>query len=199
MARYSFQLNETPNHALQRTAPCVTAPASTAAFPPSAQVPRRTPLSLSLGSLGVATRSSMKKSLIALFFALSQFVEGQTISAEPKRFSPDHLLPAQSAACKAFREMARPRDPDELKKLFSLGVLPVAKANPVIGHPGEVTYETPFILMTRDDVILLFGKPDSEDPTQISYTGSKGQRSGSFIIRFNKGYVVALSYLETVS
>ena len=46
----------TPNHALQRTAPCVTAPASTAAFPPAMQVPRRTPRSLSLGSLGVATR-----------------------------------------------------------------------------------------------------------------------------------------------
>ena len=44
----------TPNHALQRTAPCVTAPASAAAFPPAMQVPRRTPLSLSLGSLGVA-------------------------------------------------------------------------------------------------------------------------------------------------
>jgi hypothetical protein len=46
----------TPNHALQRTAPCVTAPASAAAFPPTMQVPRRTPRSLSLGSLGVATR-----------------------------------------------------------------------------------------------------------------------------------------------
>ena len=46
----------TPNHALQRTAPCVTAPASTAAFPATMQVPRRTPLSLSLGSLAVATR-----------------------------------------------------------------------------------------------------------------------------------------------
>ena len=44
----------TPNHALQRTAPCVTAPASTTAFPPTMQVPRRTPPSLSLGSLGVA-------------------------------------------------------------------------------------------------------------------------------------------------
>ena len=44
----------TPNHALQRTAPCVTAPASATAFPPTMQVPRRTPLSLSLGSLGVA-------------------------------------------------------------------------------------------------------------------------------------------------
>ena len=42
----------TPNHALQRTAPCVTAPASAAALPPAMQVPRRTPRSLSLGSLG---------------------------------------------------------------------------------------------------------------------------------------------------
>ena len=42
----------TPNHALQRTAPCVTAPASAAALPPTMQVPRRTPLSLSLRSLG---------------------------------------------------------------------------------------------------------------------------------------------------
>ena len=46
--------NATPNHALQRTAPCVTAPASAAAFPPALQVPRRTPRSLSLGSLGVS-------------------------------------------------------------------------------------------------------------------------------------------------
>jgi len=41
--------------ALQRTAPHVTAPASTAAFPRTMQVPRRTPLSLSLSPLGVAT------------------------------------------------------------------------------------------------------------------------------------------------
>ncbi len=40
------------NNALQRTAPCVTAPASTTAFPPTMQVPRRTPRSLSLGSFG---------------------------------------------------------------------------------------------------------------------------------------------------
>jgi len=46
------------NHALQRTAPCVTAPASTAAFPPTMQVPRRTPLSLSLRSLGASGRFS---------------------------------------------------------------------------------------------------------------------------------------------
>jgi hypothetical protein len=48
----------TPNHALQRTAPHVTAPASTATFPPTMQVPRRTPLSLSLESLGVAPVTS---------------------------------------------------------------------------------------------------------------------------------------------
>lgn len=45
-----------PNHALQRTAPCVTAPASAAAFPPTMQVPRRTPRSLSLRSLAVNNR-----------------------------------------------------------------------------------------------------------------------------------------------
>ena len=141
----------------------------------------------------------MTKPLIALFLALSQFVEGQTISTEPKRFLPSYLLPDQLAACKVFRDLPTPRNPDELKKLFSLGVLPVAKANPVIGHPGEFTYETPFILMTRDDVVRLLGKPDSEEPTQISYTGSTGQRSGSFVIRFNKGFVVAISYLEVTS
>ena len=57
----------TPKHALQRTAPHVTAPASTAAFPPTMQLPRRLtrppshacplrlfgpPPSLSLGSFG---------------------------------------------------------------------------------------------------------------------------------------------------
>jgi len=42
------------NPALQRTAPRVTVAASAAAFPPTMQVPRRTPLSLSLGSLGDA-------------------------------------------------------------------------------------------------------------------------------------------------
>ena len=35
-----------PNHALQRTAPGVTAPASAAALPHTAQVPRNAPLSL---------------------------------------------------------------------------------------------------------------------------------------------------------
>ena len=45
--------NDRNAEALQRAAPCVTAPASTAAFPPTMQVPRRTPRSLSLGSLAV--------------------------------------------------------------------------------------------------------------------------------------------------
>ena len=47
-----MEMTATPNHALQRTAPCVTAPASAAAFPPTVQVPRRTSRSLSLGSFG---------------------------------------------------------------------------------------------------------------------------------------------------
>ena len=51
----------TPNHALQRTAPCVTAPASAAAFPPTVQVPRRPPPSLSLGSLGASTFSPIRQ------------------------------------------------------------------------------------------------------------------------------------------
>ena len=42
---------QSPNQALQRTAPHVTAPASAAAFPPTVQVPRRTLRSLSFWSL----------------------------------------------------------------------------------------------------------------------------------------------------
>ena len=46
-------MNESPNHALQRTAPAVTARASAAAFPPTMHGPRQPPPSLRLGSLGV--------------------------------------------------------------------------------------------------------------------------------------------------
>ena len=60
----------TPNHALQRTAPCVTAPASAATFPPTMQVPRRAPQSLSLRSLGVAARTMRTNVISLLFFAL---------------------------------------------------------------------------------------------------------------------------------
>jgi len=42
-------LNSAPNHTLQRTAPCVTAPASAAALPSTLQVPSHTPWSLGLG------------------------------------------------------------------------------------------------------------------------------------------------------
>ncbi len=48
--------NEAPNQALQRTRLRVTAPAATAAFPPTMQAPRRSGVSLSLRALGVATR-----------------------------------------------------------------------------------------------------------------------------------------------
>jgi len=46
---------------MQRTPPCVTATASTATFPPAVQVPRRTPRSLSLGSLGARTGSQQQQ------------------------------------------------------------------------------------------------------------------------------------------
>ena len=46
----------TPNHALQKTAPRVTVAASATAFPPTSQLPRRTPLSLSLWSFGGVKR-----------------------------------------------------------------------------------------------------------------------------------------------
>ena len=49
-----LQSTEAPNHALQRTAPAVTAAASSLRLSPTAQPPRQPPPSLSLGSLGVA-------------------------------------------------------------------------------------------------------------------------------------------------
>ena len=42
-----------PNHVVPQTAPCITAPASAEACPPTVLVPRRTPPSLNLGSLRV--------------------------------------------------------------------------------------------------------------------------------------------------
>ena len=56
-------MNETPNHALQRTATAVTARASAAAFPPAMHGPRQPPPSLSLGSLGLFPM----RSLVAAF------------------------------------------------------------------------------------------------------------------------------------
>ena len=51
-----------PNHALQRTAPAVTARASAAAFPPAMHGPRQPPPSLSLGSFGgIATPLFVQK------------------------------------------------------------------------------------------------------------------------------------------
>ena len=46
----------TPNHALQRTGAAVPAPASSRRLSPPTQGPRQPRPSLSLGSLGVATR-----------------------------------------------------------------------------------------------------------------------------------------------
>ena len=70
------------NHALQRTAPCVTAPASAAAFPPTVQVPRRTPLSLSLRSLGVAPRFVSNHASLGVYREVS-FFPGRTLWLTP--------------------------------------------------------------------------------------------------------------------
>ena len=51
-AMHPSQTRPTPNQALQRTAPRVTAPASGLRLAPTAQVPRRAPQSLSFWSLG---------------------------------------------------------------------------------------------------------------------------------------------------
>ena len=65
-------MTATPNHALQRTAPRVTVAASTSAFPPTMQLPRRPPQSLSLRSLGHSPRLlEMKAS--ASDFRLTRF------------------------------------------------------------------------------------------------------------------------------
>ena len=52
----SRESTQTPNQALERTGVSVTPPASAAAFPPATQASRPSRQSLSLGSLGVATR-----------------------------------------------------------------------------------------------------------------------------------------------
>ena len=87
-----------PNHALQRTAPCVTAPASAAAFPPTVQVPRRTPRSLSLGSLGVRRTCLMKlRHTLADSTATGRAGDHAGLAGRPapRRSCPDHgrLLP----------------------------------------------------------------------------------------------------------
>lgn len=69
-----------PNQELQRTAPCVTAPASAAAFPPAMQVPRRTPRSLSLGSLG-PMRYIVVSAVTLLVFAPLMFGDAVPVSS----------------------------------------------------------------------------------------------------------------------
>ena len=72
----------TPNHALQRTAPAVTARASASAFPLTMHGPRQPPPSLSLGSLGdLLAHSAMKPLLllIALFSASCSVAGEQSV------------------------------------------------------------------------------------------------------------------------
>ena len=61
---------ETPNHALQRTRPAVTPAASCLRLSPTAQRSRQPGESLSLGSLGVATRIVRTKPIITFLAAI---------------------------------------------------------------------------------------------------------------------------------
>jgi hypothetical protein len=76
--------DQTSNHALQRTAPHVTAAASAAAFPPTVQPPRRAPRSLSLGSLGLS--HAHMKLAITLFLVplvcLAGLPNGEVVGSE---------------------------------------------------------------------------------------------------------------------
>src|SRR3954471_4452908 len=65
-----------PNQALQRTRLRVTAPASTAAFPPTTQVPRRSGVSLSLGSFGQLTIRETMRSIAFSILACGITVVG---------------------------------------------------------------------------------------------------------------------------
>jgi hypothetical protein len=76
------------------TAPCVTAPASAATFPPTMQVPRRTPLSLSLGSLGGMNTHVFKTAFTVFAFALAMLGCGKrdgTATAIPGTYRGSYL------------------------------------------------------------------------------------------------------------
>ena len=111
-------MTATPNHALQRTAPAVTLAASAAAFPPTMQPARQPPPSLSLGSLGVATRSmSIRYIVFALTLALAVIAR-----AVDKPFVvmrelpwPDHLMPVDP-----YPGESHIRYTDQLRSRFKL-------------------------------------------------------------------------------
>ena len=111
----SFPNRTWPNHALQRTAPCVTAPASTAALPPTMQVPRRTPLSLSLGSLGDSSRlPKMKPKITYVLFLAVIFCGGAAFALFQSRSAETPLSYWQRQAAKVYLGMTR----DEAEKVL---------------------------------------------------------------------------------
>ncbi|MEA3188676.1 MAG: hypothetical protein QOD99_2506 [Chthoniobacter sp.] len=71
-----------PDHEMQRTAPCVTAAASTAAFPPAMQVLRPLRLSLSLGSLGLLRAHRMKATSHFLICIIATFIISLVLSPD---------------------------------------------------------------------------------------------------------------------
>ena len=103
---------KSPNH-VQRTAPCDTAPASAAAFPPAMQVPRRAPRSLSLGSLGVIERLPCERSRRKTFRVRCLTPSSSALESVAQRFRrPQRLLDSRGgASCLAARVTASVASP----------------------------------------------------------------------------------------
>ena len=110
---------KSPNHALQRTAPHVTAPASAAALPPTMQVPRRAPRSLSLGSFGTKRRTypqNPPNSSARNVFARKRPFSKKTNHLRPQSTNPQTVLnhpqnqPQKIATTENFHWDWRPSD-----------------------------------------------------------------------------------------
>jgi len=88
----------TPNHASKLPALGVTAPASDAAFPPTAQEPRRPPQSLSLGSFGRNMKTTFF--LFGVLACLAACVKQAAVSFPWERSNPENI-PAYELASKS--------------------------------------------------------------------------------------------------
>ncbi len=88
---------ETPNHALQRTATAVTAPASCLRLSPTMQGPRQPPPSLSLGSFGKNMKTLMTLALLALLQVPGDAAEIAPIEAAPVGQASITVSPKDSA------------------------------------------------------------------------------------------------------
>ncbi len=125
--------------------------------------------------------------LMALILSASGGAEDSSI----RQFRPEQLSKKQLTLCAAIKKAAQPRDPALLEELIWMQVLPITGGGvePYF-WPGKVTAKSPSILMSREDVILLLGPPNSEDNDELAYAGYNGRKSVTLSIYLDKGYVV---------